>query len=66
MVNIQLIDEKRKEQRWTVTAFCEKIGIDRTTYYNFLKNPESMKISTFKKIAMLLHMNATEQREVLK
>ena len=65
-MNIQMIDDKRKEQRWTVTQFCNEIGIDRTTYYKYLENPDSMKVSTFKKIAALLNMNLAEQKECLK
>ena len=65
-VNIQMIDNKRKEQRYTVTEFCKQIGIDRTTYYNFLKNPESMKISTWNKIADLLNLTVAEKKECLK
>ena len=65
-MNIQFIDEKRKEQRWTVTAFCDQIGIDRSTYYNYLNNPDKMKLSTFDKMAALLKMTKAEQRECLK
>lgn len=64
-MNIQIIDDKRKALRYTVTEFCNQIGIDRTTYYKFLQNPDSMKISTWKKMVELLEMNATERKESL-
>lgn len=65
-MDIQMIDIKRKEQRYTVTEFCKQIGIDRTTYYNFLKNPDSMKISTWNRIADLLDLSVSERKECLK
>lgn len=65
-MDIQMIDSKRKEQRYTVTEFCKQIGIDRTTYYNFLKNPDSMKISTWNRIADLLDLSVSERKECLK
>lgn len=61
-----MIDAKRKEQRYTVTEFCRKIGIDRTTYYYILKNPDSMKISTWRKIADLLQLSVSERKECLR
>lgn len=65
-MNIQMIDSKRKEQRWTVTEFCKQIGVDRTTYYRFLDDPDSMKISTWNKIADLLKLTVAERKECLK
>lgn len=65
-MDIQMIDNKRKEQRYTVTEFCKQIGIDRTTYYNLLKNPDSMRISTWQRIADLLDLSVSERKECLK
>ena len=65
-MNIQMIDNKRKEQRYTVTEFCRQVGIDRTTYYKLLENPDSMKISTWNKIADLLKLNMAERKECLR
>lgn len=64
-MNIQIIDDKRKELRYTVTEFCNKIGIDRTTYYKLLEDPDKMKISTWKKMVELLELNATERKATL-
>lgn len=65
-MNIQIIDDKRKEQRYTVTEFCKQIGIDRTTYYKLLENPDNMKISTWQRIADLLGLSVSERKECLK
>ena len=65
-MNIQMIDDKRKEQRFTVTEFCRQIGIDRTTYYKILENPDSLKVSTWTKMADLLNLSASERKECLK
>lgn len=64
-MNIQMIDAKRKEQRYTVTEFCKQIGIDRTTYYKYLEDPDTMKISTWYKMVTLLGMTMAERRESL-
>lgn len=64
-MNIQIIDDKRKELRYTVTEFCNQVGIDRTTYYKLLDNPDRMKISTWKKMVELLELNATERKATL-
>ena len=64
-MNIQMIDEKRKEQRYTVTEFCKQVGIDRTTYYKYLEDPDTMKISTWYKMVTLLGMTMAERRESL-
>lgn len=65
-MNIGIIEEKRKQKRITVTELCEAAGIDRTTYYRLLKDPDSMKISTWDKIATFLGMTQTERKESLK
>ena len=65
-MNFQMIDEKRKEQRYTVTEFCKQIGIDRTTYYKYLEDPDTMKISTWYKMVNLLGMTMAERKESLK
>lgn len=65
-MNIQMIDAKRKEQRYSVTEFCKQVGIDRSTYYYLLKSPDSMKISTWRKIADLLELSVSERKECLK
>ena len=65
-VNIKMIDDKRKEQRWTVTAFCESVGIDRTTYYKYLENPDVMSIGTWEKMVTLLNFTKAERTSCLK
>lgn len=65
-MNIGIIEEKRKQKRITVTELCEAAGIDRTTYYRLLKDPDSMKISTWDKIATFLGMTQMERKESLK
>lgn len=65
-MNFQVIDNKRKALRYTVTDFCDQIGIDRTSYYKYLQDPSSMKISTWEKMVQLLGMTAAERKESLK
>lgn len=65
-MNIGVIENKRKQKRITVTELCEAAGIDRTTYYRLLKDPDSMKISTWYKIVTYLGMTMLERKESLK
>ena len=64
-MNIGLIEEKRKQKRITVTELCEAIGIERSTYYRLLDNPDSMKISTWYKIVAYLGMTMAERKKTL-
>lgn len=65
-MNFQIIDDKRKALRYTVTELCGLVGIDRTSYYMYLKNPEKMRISTWEKIVDVLGMTEVERRASLK
>ena len=65
-MNIGVIENKRKQKRITVTELCEAAEIDRTTYYRLLKDPDSMKISTWSKIVTYLGMTMLERKESLK
>ena len=65
-MNINIVEEKRKLKRISVTALCKEVGINRTTYYKYLKEPSSMRIDTFFKIADYLGMTVKERKESLK
>ena len=65
-MNINIVEEKRKLKRISVTALCKEVGINRTTYYKYLKEPSSMRIDTFFKIADYLGMTVQERKESLK
>ena len=65
-MNIGVIENKRKQKRITVTELCKAAEIDRTTYYRLLKDPDSMKFSTWYKIVTYLGMTMLERKESLK
>ena len=65
-MDFQYIDKKREEKRFSVTEFCELVGIDRTTYYKYLKDPGTMKISTWVKMANILKLTEAERRASLR
>lgn len=64
-MNFELIDNKRKQLRYTVTAFCEEVGIDRTTYYLIQKDPESIRVSTLNKMADVLNLTKAERKQLI-
>lgn len=64
-MNLGIIEDKRKQKRITITELCEAVGIERSTYYRLLENPDSMKISTWDKIASYLGMTQLERRKSL-
>ena len=64
-MNIDIIEEKRKQKRVTVTELCEAVGIERSTYYRLQKKPETMKISTWYKIADYLGLTQAERKLTL-
>ena len=64
-MNIGLIEDKRKQKRVTVTELCEAVGIERSTYYRLMENPDSMKISTWYKIVSFLGMTMQERKKTL-
>ena len=64
-MNIAVIEEKRKQKRVTITELCESVGIERSTYYRLQKHPESMKFSTWNKIADFLEMTQAERKATL-
>ena len=64
-MNIGVIEAKRKQKRVTVTELCEAVGIERSTYYRLMENPDSMKISTWDKIVSYLGMTMVERRKSL-
>ena len=61
-MNIQIIEQRRIEKRIPVTELCAAVGIDRSTYYNLLKNPDSMKLSTWRKIADYLGLSNADRK----
>ena len=65
-MNINVIEEKRKQKRISITELCGAVEIDRTTYYKYRMNPDMMRISTWKKIADFLGMTLAERKESLK
>lgn len=64
-MNIGIIEEKRKQKRITVKELCDSVGIERTTYYRILKNPDSMKISTWYSIVSFLGLTQIERKQSL-
>lgn len=65
-MNILIIEQKRIEKRITVKELCEAVGIDRTTYYNIKKNPDNIKLLTWRKIADYLEMSQADRKASLK
>ena len=64
-MNIDIIEEKRKQKRVTITELCEAVGIERSTYYRLLKKPDTMKFSTWHRIADFLGMTQAERKLTL-
>ena len=64
-MNIAVIEDKRKQRKVTVTELCKAVGIERSTYYGLLKQPERMKISTWDSIASYLGMTMAERKASL-
>ena len=64
-LNINIVEEKRKLKRISVTALCKEVGINRTTYYKYLKEPSSMRIDTFFKIADYLGLTVRDKKNCL-
>jgi len=64
-MNIDVIEEKRKQKRVTVTELCEAVGIERSTYYRLQKYPDTMKISTWHKIVDFLGLTQAERKLTL-
>lgn len=64
-MNFQVIEAKRKKERITVTELCDKVGIDRSTYYKMLRDPDRTKVSTWQKIADELQMTPEERIDSL-
>ena len=64
-MNIDVIEEKRKQKRVTVTELCEAVGIERSTYYRLQKFPDTMKFSTWHKIVDFLEMTQAERKATL-
>ena len=65
-MNFQVIDDKRKAKRYTVTELCDLAGIDRTSYYIYLKDPGKMRISIWEKLVKILEMTEAERRASLR
>lgn len=64
-MNIDIIEEKRKQKHITVTELCKNADIDRTTYYRLLRDPDAMKFSTWHKIVEFLGMTQAERKQTL-
>lgn len=62
-MNLDFMEEKRKEKRLSVAEFCDSIGVDKSTYFRWKSNPDGMKLSTANRIADVLEL---KQRERLK
>lgn len=65
-MNINIIEEKRKQKRISITELCKAAEIDRSTYYKYMRNPDKMRISTWQSIADYLGMTVQERKESLK
>lgn len=64
-MNIEIIEEKRKEKRITVSELCKAVDIERSTYYKYLKDPDSMRFVTWHKIVEFLGMTKAEREKSL-
>lgn len=64
-MNLELMESKRREKRISVTEFCEEIGVDKSTYFRWKANPDSMKLATANRIADVLKMNQKERLKFL-
>ena len=64
-MNIDVIEEKRKKNRVTITELCKAVDIERSTYYRLLKKPDTMKFSTWQKIADFLCLTQSERKAAL-
>lgn len=64
-MNFDIIEQKRKDKNLTVTALCNLAGIDRSTYYRIMENPDSLRFSTATKLVQALKLNAAEKSQVL-
>ena len=65
-MNINIIEEKRKSKRISITELCEVAGIDRSTWYKYLRDPDKMRFSTWKKIVDYLGLTVKERKDSLK
>lgn len=63
-MNIELIEQKRLEKNLTVTALCELAGIDRSTYYKAMEEPQNIRYSTVSKLVKALRLNAAEKAQI--
>ena len=64
-MNFDVIERKRITRGMSITQLCDKAEIDRGTYYNIKKNPDSAKYSTVCKLVSAVGLDAVERMKVL-
>ena len=65
-MNINVIEDKRRRKRITVSELCKGVGINRSTYYKYIRDPDGMRLSTWQKIVEFLGLTKEEQKQSLK
>ena len=64
-MNFNKLDEKRIENRFSVTQFCQLVGIDRSSYYNYMANPDTIKVSTLEKMFDVLSLSKKDRMQIM-
>ncbi len=63
MVNIEKFKQTVSDSGMTVTAICNKSGIQRQTYYNRLENPD-FSIAEVDALQKTLHLSFDDVRAI--
>lgn len=63
---MDIINEKMKNEQLTVTEFCTDLGIEDATYHMWENNPDTITLSSIRKIISLLNFTDTELIEIFK
>lgn len=64
-MDFDTLEAMRKSKRYTVTLFCEEIGVDQSTYFKWKDNPDKMSLATAHKIAEVLKLNKKDKAKLL-
>ncbi len=64
MANIQLLEEKMREQNITVSDMVKHLNIDKATWYRKKKNSQSFSIGQAEKICKLLNLSDSETTRI--
>ena len=64
MIDIQALKECIDDSGMTITAFCEKSGFSKQTFYNRLKKPDNFTVAEVDGMASALRMRADQKRRI--